>query len=302
MRNAFINTLINYKGDDLFLLTGDLGFSVLEKFQNKWPDQYLNAGVAEQNMTGIAAGLALEGYKVFTYSIANFNTLRCVEQIRNDICYNNLDVTVVSVGGGFVYGSAGYSHHAIQDIAIMGSLPGITLLLPSDPCETEWCVNYALENKGPKYLRIGKNGEKQFYKNAGEVKILNRLKSDDESVIALITTGGMLSVTFEVFQSLERDGIKCDLFSLPVINNSAKDELKRIPGKYQYMFSIEEHIKDSGLGSILRNVYESEKIRIITFGANRDICHEVGSQNYLRKIHGIDPDSIILKIKNILNR
>ena len=155
MRNAFIKELIDIaeKDKNVFLLVGDLGFSVVEPFAEKYPDRFLNCGVAEQNMTGIAAGLALEDYKVFTYSIANFNTLRCVEQIRNDICYHNLDVTVVSVGGGLSYGSLGYSHHAIQDIAIMGSMPNISLLLPGDPIETKWCVEYACRNNNPKLRR-----------------------------------------------------------------------------------------------------------------------------------------------------
>jgi len=301
MRNAFINTLNNYNRNELFLLTADLGFSVLEKFRDKWPEQFINIGVAEQNMTGIAAGLAIEGYKVFTYSIANFNTLRCFEQIRNDICYNNLDVTIVSVGGGFAYGSAGYSHHAIQDIAVMGTLPLITLLLPSDPFETEWCVKFALENKGPKYLRIGKNGEKSFYKSLNDVKTLNLLNSFDGSVIALVTTGGMLSVADEVCQSLGKDGIKCDLYSLPIINHSLMKDLKQISDKYEYIFSLEEHIKDSGLSAILKNLFSLEKVKIISFGLDKDICHEVGDQSYLRKIHGIDSYSVSFQIKKILN-
>ena len=173
MRNTFIKNVIEKADKDTYLMVGDLGYSVVEAFVKQYPKQFLNAGVAEQNMTGMAAGLALEGYKVFTYSIANFNTLRCIEQIRNDICYHNLDVTIVSVGGGFVYGSAGYSHHAVQDISMLGSLPNMTLLLPGDIEETEICMNYIFENKGPKYLRLGKNEEKILKHEANLIKKIN---------------------------------------------------------------------------------------------------------------------------------
>jgi len=302
MRNAFISTLLNYNGDDLFLLTGDLGFSVLEKFQNKWPEQFINVGVAEQNMTGIAAGLAMEGYKVFTYSIANFNTLRCLEQLRNDICYNNLDVTIVSVGGGFQYGSAGYSHHAIQDIAIMGSLPNITLLLPSDPYETEWCVNYALRNKEPKYLRIGKNGESRCYNSADEIGGINKLQSIINSNIAIIATGGMLSAAVDVCNSLKTDGIKCDLYSIPIINPSYSDQLKNKLNSYEYIFILEEHIKDIGLAAIINSIVRMNLIKVISFGLDKNKCYDVGNQNYLRNLHKIDVNSIILQVKSIVTR
>ena len=141
MRTAFIQELIVQARihPDIFLVVGDLGYSVIEPFAAEFPDRYLNAGVAEQNMTGVAAGLASEGWHVFTYSIANFPTLRCFEQIRNDIAYHKLPVTVVAVGAGLAYGSLGYSHHAVQDIAVMRTLPELTLLSPADPGETREC-------------------------------------------------------------------------------------------------------------------------------------------------------------------
>src|ERR1043165_2424780 len=134
MRTAFINELVLLARTNpkIFLVVGDLGFSVVEPFAKEFPDRFLNAGVAEQNMTGVAAGLASEGYHVFTYSIGNFPTLRCLEQIRNDVCYHELPVTVVAVGGGLAYGNLGYSHHAVQDLAVMRSLPRLTILAPAD--------------------------------------------------------------------------------------------------------------------------------------------------------------------------
>src|SRR5438046_10077781 len=137
MRTSFIETLVQVAERDprLWLLTVDLGYSVLEKFSTKFPDRYLNAGVAEQNMVGVAAGLAMTGKVVFVYSIANFPTLRCLEQVRNDVCYHNLSVKIVAVGGGVVYGPLGYTHHAVEDLAIMRTLPNITVVAPGDPVE-----------------------------------------------------------------------------------------------------------------------------------------------------------------------
>ena len=133
MRDTFIEELTKFTKEDssIFLITGDLGFGVLENFAIELPDQFLNAGVAEQNMTSLAAGMALEGRKVFTYSIGNFPTLRCLEQIRNDICYHDLDVTIVSIGGGFSYGQLGMSHHATEDLSILRAIPNLNVMVPS---------------------------------------------------------------------------------------------------------------------------------------------------------------------------
>ena len=159
MRDTFIEELTKRALIDpnVFLITGDLGFGVLEEFGESFPDQFLNAGVAEQNMTAIAAGMAMEGRKVFTYSIGNFPTLRCLEQIRNDICYHDLDVTIVSIGGGFSYGQLGMSHHATEDISIMRALPNIEVIIPSSLDEVSGSFNHIIQNQGPKYLRLDKS-------------------------------------------------------------------------------------------------------------------------------------------------
>ena len=164
MRTAFIEELTAQArlNPAIFLVVGDLGYSVIEPFAAEFPDRFLNAGVAEQNMAGLAAGLASEGFHVFTYSIANFPTLRCLEQIRNDICYHNLPVTSVAVGAGLAYGNLGYSHHAVQDIAIFRTLPNLRLLSPADPGEARGAVQWLSANPCPSYLRLGKAGEKHL--------------------------------------------------------------------------------------------------------------------------------------------
>ena len=161
MRNAFIDELCTLAetNDRIFLIVGDLGYNVVEPFAQRFPDRFLNAGVSEQNMTGVAAGLAADGYHVFTYSIANFPTFRCAEQLRNDIAYHDLPVTVVAVGGGLAYGNLGYSHHAVQDYALIRCMQNMLIAAPGDPAEVRACLRYLTANPGPSYLRLGKAGE-----------------------------------------------------------------------------------------------------------------------------------------------
>ena len=164
MRDIFIEELIRAVeiNKNIILLVNDLGFGVIEKFCKKFPKNYFNVGISEQSMIGYAAGLASTGKHVFVYSIANFPTFRCAEQIRNDISYHNLDVTIVSVGGGLSYGNLGYSHHAIQDFGLMRLFPEMDILAPIDPSTTSSCLEYAINTDGPKYLRLRKAGEKNF--------------------------------------------------------------------------------------------------------------------------------------------
>lgn len=304
MRNTFIKELINIaqKDKSIFLLVGDLGFSVVEPFAEKFPERFLNCGVAEQNMTGIAAGLAIEGYKVFTYSIANFNTLRCVEQIRNDICYHDLDVTVVSVGGGLSYGNLGYSHHAIQDIAIMGSMPNISLLLPGDPIETKWCLEYAHKNKNPKYLRLGKTGEQNIHCEKDLFSRISCLYADENSDVAIISASNMLSTANKVRDKIANEGINACLYSVPIIDSSFSNELKIISQKHKYIFTIEEHLNLLGFGSIVKQSLELTNVKVFSFGIDHSLNKKVGSQNYLREIAGLNCNNLSNKIISIYKR
>lgn len=303
MRNTFINELINLAEKDkkIFLLVGDLGYSVVEPFSVKYPERFLNCGVAEQNMTGIAAGLALEGYKVFTYSIANFNTLRCLEQIRNDICYHNLDVTVVSVGSGLSYGSLGYSHHAIQDIAIMGSMPNISLLLPGDPIETRWCLEYASNTSNPKYLRLGKTGEENIHAIKDEYNTICCLHSGEIDDVAIVSTSNMLQTANNVCTKMFEHGVDVSLYSVPIIDLYFNEEIKNILKPHKYIFTVEEHCEVLGFGSIVKKYLEYEESKVISFGVNHELNKEVGSQEYLRNRAGLNSSQLSQKILAIYN-
>jgi len=301
MRTTFIEKLVSGADKKTYFLIGDLGYSVVEPFIKKHPDQFLNTGIAEQNMTGMAAGLAIEGYKVFTYSIGNFNTLRCLEQIRNDICYHNLDVNIVSVGGGLAYGSLGYSHHAVQDISILGSLPNMILLLPGDPLEVEFCMKYIFKNGGPKYLRMGKKGEKCFHNNVDKIQNINCFNSKIKSKIAIISVSTMLPINFEINEILKKAGVKSNIFSCTIIDTKFKNNILTKLKKFDYIFTIEEHINNFGFGSLVKNVFENENKKILSFGLKRDLCKLTGDQIYLCKCHGINPRRIAREIRKTIN-
>ena len=280
MRTAFIQELILQarKNPKIFLVVGDLGFSVVEPFAKKFPDRFLNAGVAEQNMTGVAAGLASEGFHVFTYSIANFPTLRCLEQIRNDVCYHNLPVTIVSVGAGMAYGNLGYSHHAVQDLAIMRTLPNITVFSPADPGETKECVQWLSSNPRPSYLRIGKAGELELHSDRGIMDgPLNVLSG--RSDVAIIATGSILSLVLK-FASEKKPEQRPSIFSLPLI--------KPIKGKFfnklinfEKIIVVEEHVVEGGVRSLLSE-HLPAKIEVQGCGIEEKIAFLVGSQKFLQ--------------------
>jgi transketolase len=292
VRTAFINELIAQARlhPDVFLVVGDLGYSVVEPFVQEFPDRFLNAGVAEQNMTGVAAGLASEGYHVFTYSIANFPTLRCLEQIRNDICYHNLAVTVVAVGAGMAYGNLGYSHHAVQDIAILRTLPGMTILSPADPGETRECVQWLAKHPGPSYLRVGKAGEPDLH----AVRGLDRgplLIREGTSRIALVATGGILKVALEAHDQLAAQGESVPVYSLPWLKPVSRAFFASLAG-FQRVVVIEEHVIEGGLAGVLReNVFH--EVEVCSVCVPEPTAHQVGSQSCLRTLAGITAANIV---------
>ena len=208
MRTTFIETLMEVAAADerVWLLTGDLGYSVLEPFAARFPDRYLNVGVAEQNMTGIAAGLARSGKVVFTYSIANFPTFRCLEQIRVDVCYHGGDVKVVAVGGGFAYGAQGYTHHGIEDLAAMRSLPGMAVVAPGDPVETRLATRAIAARPGPCYLRLGKAREPVVHEGDPSFALGRAIAVREGRDLTLISTGGMLAGAIAAADSLRAEG------------------------------------------------------------------------------------------------
>lgn len=283
MRNNFISklTLEADKRDNIIFMVGDLGYGAIEPFVEKHPDKFLNAGIAEQNMAGVAAGLASEGYHVFIYSIGNFPTFRCAEQIRNDIDYHKFPVTIVSIGGGVAYGALGYSHHTIQDYALMRSFPNMIILSPGDPLEVLSCLNFILDNPSPSYLRLGKTGEKKIHKKPPVCSLGKPLKIKNIcSKKLVLTTGAILG-----FLDLEQ--IHADIYSLPIWSQTSSfKNLNELFDKYEEIEVMEDHLMDGGFGSwVLERVNKNsinKKIKLSGF--NNKIIGEVGSQKFLHKI------------------
>lgn len=294
MRTAFITQLIEEaKHDDsIFLVVGDLGYSVVEPFAELFPDRFLNAAIAEQNMTGIAAGLAMEGYNVFTYSIGNFPTLRCMEQIRYDVCYHNLSVKVVAVGGGYAYGALGVSHHTTEELGMLRTIPNLTVCAPGDPLETKHVTSWLCKNRQPGYLRLGKAGEPVIFKEGTEFEFGKINKVIEGKGTAVLSTGSMLSYANDhIIQNKPDWG----LFSVPVIKPFDKVGLLDIAKRYPTLISIEEHQKSAGFGSSilealneLRNEKLLAAIPELKIIAIPDIfIGYAGTQQYLRQQAGL---------------
>jgi transketolase len=287
MRTAFIDELIIQARTNptIFLVVGDLGYSVIESFAAEFPQRFLNAGVAEQNMAGLAAGLASEGYHVFIYSIANFPTLRCLEQIRNDVCYHGLPVTVVAVGAGVAYGSLGYSHHAVQDIAIFRTLPGLHLVSPADPGEAREAVKWLSQNPRPSYLRLGKAGEKLLYPP-------RQFSSNPVCVIAgnpqigIVATGSVLALALDAVAIETGAGrLAPTVFSMPWLHPLNEGIADTFSG-FNRIICIEEHLREGGLREILA-AYLPRTIEVSGLAISSDATFTVGSQQYIREISGL---------------
>ena len=219
MRDTFVRTLFELAKEDrnIELVTGDLGFGVLKPFWEALPDQFINAGIAEQNMTTVAAGMALEGKNVFTYSIGNFPTLRCLEQIRNDCAYHNANVKIVCVGGGFVYGSLGMSHHATEDIAVMRALPDVVVMCPGDLVEAEAATKAIAKHHGTCYLRLGRGGEKRIHKELKNFEIGKAIPVRFGERIAVFSTGAIFEEVEEACNLLAAEGIYPTVYTFPTV-------------------------------------------------------------------------------------
>jgi transketolase len=305
MRTAFIEALCEVAANEprLWLLSGDLGYSVLERFATKFPDRYLNVGVAEQNLTGVAAGLAQAGKIVFTYSIANFPLLRCLEQVRNDVCYQNLDVKIVAVGGGVAYGAAGYTHHAVEDLAIARALPNMTVIAPGDPVETRLATKAIAVRSGPCYLRLGKAQEPCVHQSPPEFSIGRALMVLDGTDATLVSTGGILSVAYEVATELTREGISTGLMSVPTVQPLDELAIRVTAHKGRAIFTVEEHRGRGGLGSAVAEVLAERTGPPVVFKRLylRDgYLEHAGSQGYLREIGGLSREAIVGEIRQTI--
>lgn len=305
MRDTFVKTLIELAKDNknIELVTGDLGFGVLKPYWETVPNQFTNAGIAEQNMASLAAGMALEGKTVFTYSIGNFPTLRCIEQIRNDCCYHNADVKIVCVGGGFVYGSLGMSHHATEDIAIMRALPNMVVMAPGDLTEAEAATKAITEYNGTCYLRLGRGGEKRIHEKIENFQIGKAIKIKDGEKVCIFSTGAIFEEISGAVSLLKEQGIDPAVYTFPTVKPIDREVILECAKNFDLIATVEEHNVIGGFGSAVAEVMAEnpQKARLVKIGLNDTYSSKVGTQNYLRSEFGIDAKGIAQKIKGNLN-
>lgn len=294
MRTNFINQLIEEArhNDKIFLLVGDLGYHVIEPFAEEFPDRFLNVGIAEQNMAGIAAGLAMTGYNVYFYSIGNFPTIRCLEQIRNDIAYHQANVKVVSVGAGYAYGSLGATHQATEEIGALRVLPNMVVATPGDPLEARAITKISASYDGPMYIRLGKAGEKTVH---SEDSI--KLKIGD--ICSVITREGNQTAVFAcgnildaALHQINEENLNYDLYSVPFVKPINKEQLINIVKTHPAgLITIEEHQSSCGMGSaiveVLNDLYYEGDIEVYPkvkrIAIPDEFASVVGTQNYLRE-------------------
>lgn len=304
MRTAFVKRLEEIaKGDaDLMLLTGDLGFSVFEDFMQKFPKQYLNMGVSEQNMIGVAAGMALSGKTVFAYSIIPFITLRCLEQVRNDVCMQNANVKLIGVGSGFSYGQLGPTHHSIEDIAVMRVLPNMTVVCPGDPWEVEEATRAIYKIRGPAYLRIGKKGEPHLLGKETKFTLGRGIVMRNGDDLTVIACGNMLETALTVAEGLDSKDISVRVISMHTIKPLDKGLIVESAKKTKAIFTLEEHSVIGGLGSAVSEVLAESGFlkKFHRFGVLDKFTKMAGEQNYLQEVNGLSTEKIIKKIVKIL--
>jgi len=304
MRDAFLKSLTHLAkiDKDIVLLTADLGYGVFENFEKDFPGQFFNVGVAEQNMTGLASGLAIEGKKVVTYSIGNFPTLRCLEQIRNDACYHELNITIVASGGGFSYGSLGMSHHTTEDIAIMRSLPGTVVVAPGTQKETEDLTSALINHQGVSYLRL----DKSFAKDMPHENIIGKANQYSMGAdITLVTTGGILKDVIEASELLKERNISCNVVSMHTIKPIDSDILIHLSNNSKGIVTVEEHNLDAGLGSAVAEVlldYGAIPKIFLRIGLDNKFSSIVGSQDYLKEKYELDSISIARKVAELFKK
>lgn len=300
MRDTFVRTLIKLAKEDknIELITGDLGFGVLKPFWETLPDQFINAGIAEQNMTSAAAGMALEGKNVFTYSIGNFPTLRCLEQIRNDCAYHNANVKIVCVGGGFVYGSLGMSHHAMEDIAVMRALPDVVVMCPGDLVEAEAAVKALAKHHGTCYLRLGRGGEKRIHKDLKDFEIGKAISVRRGEKIAVFSTGAIFEEVEETCTLLHEAGFRPTVYTFPTVKPIDSEVIRDVAATHEMIVTCEEHNLSGGFGSAVAEVLAemSSHARLLRIGMHDQYSTLVGNQKYLREQYGMSGKKIASKI------
>lgn len=296
MRESFFKAIedIADTRDDIFILTGDLGFKLFDSFKERHPDRFFDVGVAEANMIGIAAGLALSGKQVYCYSITPFLVMRAFEQIRIDVAYHNANVRLVGVGGGFSYGMEGFTHFGLEDLALMRSLPNMTVVAPADPMEAKQIAKIACEHEGPMYIRLGKNGDSPVHTSVPDIKIGKAMRLREGKDIAIFAIGNMVIVGRHVADMLKEHGIDAALVNMHTLKPLDVGTIVDFCGSHRAVFSLEEHIVNGGLGSAIAEVLSENSYKGLfkRIGIPEKLHNAIGRADHLREVYGLTPERI----------
>ncbi|TPQ36283.1 transketolase [Bradyrhizobium guangdongense] len=307
MRTAFVESLSQAASEnpDIWLLCGDVGFSVFEPFATKFPERYINVGIAEQNMVGIATGIALSGKTVFIYSIGNFPTLRCIEQVRNDVCHHGADVKIVAVGAGYAYSTQGYTHHAIEDAAIVAMLPGIEVFAPCDPQEVRAATRLIASSRKPSYLRLSRVGEPNLGSGAVTDIRKPRVLRDGRDIV-ILTSGSIASQALVAAEMLEKRGEDVGVVNISCLKPFDATSVRDVTHRATLVVTLEEHSLCGGLFSKVATTFAGEARRppIVGIGIEEQESGTSygGSREALLDAAGLSVDAIIARIERELRK
>jgi transketolase len=306
MRNAFADEMTRLAGEkpDLVMLSGDIGNKLFDKYKAAAPDRFYNCGVAEANMVSLAAGMALTGLRPVVYTITPFITTRCLEQIRNDVCYHNAPVIIVGVGSGLGYAALGPTHHSCEDIALLRALPNMIVLCPADALETRVLLNAALDQRRPVYMRIGKKGEPVVHAQAPSLTIGQGLKLRPGTEACLVSTGVILPVVLEAAAALEAAGISTAVVDLHTVKPLDEPLLRELFAQFKVVATVEEHSVIGGLGSAVAEWladHGPSSARLCRIGTSDTFFHESGNTKHARKHFGLTTEGIAGRVRAVLD-
>ena len=304
MRNAFADELTQLTPHDqrIVLLSGDIGNKLFDKFKDVSGSRFYNCGIAEGNMMSVAAGMALSGLRPFVYTITPFTTTRCFEQIRVDVCYHKAPVVIVGTGSGLSYAKLGPTHHSLEDMAIMRTLPGMRVLAPCDATELRLAMRAVLEDNGPAYIRIGKKGEANIHATLPKFKIGEAIIVRPGDDVALLCAGNMMSETLQAADILRENGISAEVVSFHTVKPIDEIYLQSAAARFKLLITVEEHSRIGGFGSAVSEwrSFTNCDIQQIILGTDDEFMHEVGSQSYARKKYGLTAEGIAARVAESL--
>ena len=308
MRNAFADEIAKLGSEDprIVLLSGDIGNKLFDKFKQAAEARFFNCGVAEANMMSVASGMALSGLRPVIYTITPFTTTRCFEQIRVDACYHGAPVIIVGTGSGLSYAELGPTHHSLEDLAILRTLPGMTVFAPCDEVELRLGLRAALAQDGPLYMRIGKKGEPVVHKTRPLQFALGKaITLRPGRNACLIAAGTVMPEVLAAADALQNSGLSTRVESFHTVKPLDGPRLAEVFRSVQLVAVIEEHGLLGGLGGAIaewRAAQDGNPARMLTFGTADEFMHEVGTQEYARRKFGLTAENIASRVLSALRR